>query len=95
MVHKEKAGFIHMVETFTSQTCNQCKAKNLTNTISAESKWKLYNIFKYSSYNMVWNHDVMAAKNILYTFTYMSWQDNERSPACMNSASSEGYTGFP
>ena len=35
-----KTEFIYVAEAFTSQVCNQYKAKNLTNAITARSKRK-------------------------------------------------------
>lgn len=80
---------MYVAEAFTSQICSQCKTKSLINTISARSKRKVYVVLKCNSCCTVWNHDVMAAKNIYYIFTHMSQHSNERLPGYMNSISFE------
>jgi hypothetical protein len=70
--------FIYVDEYLTSQTCNNCKQNQLKHITTAGSKRKVHAVLKCNSCNTVWNRDVMAAKNILSIFYYMSQHNNER-----------------
>ncbi|CEP18871.1 hypothetical protein [Parasitella parasitica] len=72
--------FIYVDEYLTSQTCNKCKQRKLTNLNNAESKRKVHVVLKCNSCNTLWNRDVMASKSIYCMMHYMSQHNNERSP---------------
>ncbi|CEP13719.1 hypothetical protein [Parasitella parasitica] len=52
--------FIYADEYLTSQTCNKCKQRKLTNLNTARSKRKVHAVLKCNACNTVWNLDKMA-----------------------------------
>jgi hypothetical protein len=67
-------------EYLTSQICNNCKQGNLENITTAKSNRRVHALLKYNenTCNMLWNRDIMAAKNILDIFLFASTNDNKR-----------------
>ncbi|CEP16359.1 hypothetical protein [Parasitella parasitica] len=59
--------FIYVDEHLTSQKCNKCKQRKLTNLNAVGPKRKVHAVLKCNSCDTLWNRDVMASKNIYYT----------------------------
>ncbi|KAI8337780.1 hypothetical protein BD560DRAFT_440193 [Blakeslea trispora] len=72
--------FAYVDKYLTSQICNKCKSRTLSNVIDRNTLRRIHTILKSESCSTVWNRDVNAANNIRYVFTYQANHNNERPP---------------
>ncbi|KAG2178235.1 hypothetical protein INT43_003488 [Umbelopsis isabellina] len=69
-------------ELMTSQVCAECHQRNLIHVKDRSVPYNrrganIHAVLKCSSCSMMWNRDVMAAKDILYIFEYMALNSNK------------------
>ncbi|PHZ09323.1 uncharacterized protein RHIMIDRAFT_294507 [Rhizopus microsporus ATCC 52813] len=80
--HREGLGELLLLdinEFKTSKTCNSCLSQELQNLKCGEggNVKKIHQVLKCNTCNIFWNHDVMAAKNMLL-IAYCVWNGQGR-----------------
>ena len=83
---------IFMVDEYlTSQICNRCKNRNMDNVVTEKSKRRVHTVLKckQNTCNIVWNHDIMAAHNILDIFLFAVRNNNRRLDVFMQGATND------
>ena len=77
------------------RTLVNLRERSKSSMSSGASGQKIHAVLKYTSYNTVWNQDVMAAKNMRHTFVYMALNNNERPDPfnCPDTTNAEEGTG--
>jgi transposase len=77
---KGETVFVYVDEYLTSQICNRCKTKEMSNFSVTGSKRRVRAILKCQSYATAWNRDVNGALNIYDIFVYKSKRNNKGPP---------------
>ncbi|KAI8640506.1 hypothetical protein BD408DRAFT_419628, partial [Parasitella parasitica] len=64
---------VQMVDEYlTSQVSNNCKKRNVENVVQRSAKRRVHSVLQCqeTACNIIWNRDIMAAKNILNIFLH-------------------------
>ncbi|KAI8636965.1 hypothetical protein BD408DRAFT_71311 [Parasitella parasitica] len=75
-------------EYLSSQVCNNCKKRNVENVVQRSAKRRVLQCQE-TACNIIWNRDIMVAKNILNIFLHEARNNDARLSPFQRSESKE------